>query len=55
MEYVDVILGHNIEYTGQCQGCPFWCQCSNRSHLEGVMPNRTEFWLFEGGKVDEIA
>ncbi len=56
MEHVGVILGHNVEYTGSMSRLPILVlECSNRGHLEGGgMPKRTEKWLFEGGKVDEI-
>ncbi len=55
VERVDVRLGHNVQYTGQCQGCPFWCQSAQKEATwRGGTPNRTEIWLFQGVKVDEM-
>ncbi len=57
MEHVDVILGHNVEYTGSMSGLPtLVLKCSKGRHLEGRgrMPNRTEIWSFQRVKVDEM-
>ncbi len=56
VERVDVILGHNVPYTGSMRRLPILVlECSKEGHLEGgATPNRTEMWLFEGVKVDEI-
>ncbi len=36
MERVDVILGHNVEYTGSVSRLPILeLECSNGGHLEG--------------------
>ncbi len=44
-----MILGHNVEYTGSMSRLPILVlECSKGG------PNRTEKWLFEGEKVDEI-
>ncbi len=50
MERVDVILGHNVEYTGSMLRLPVMVlECSKGSHLEGG-PFQTEekFGLSEG-------
>ncbi len=50
-----MILEHNVEYTGSMSRLPnLVLECSKGGHLEGG-PNRTEKWLFEGEKVDEMA
>ncbi len=55
MDCVDMILGHNVEYTGSVSRLPIWgLEWSNGSHLErGGMPIRTEIWHFQGMKVDK--
>ncbi len=56
VERVDLILGHNVEYTGPMSRLPILVpECSKGTQLGGGgMPNRTEKWLFQGVKVDEI-
>ncbi len=57
MEHVDVMLGHNVEYSRLMSRLSILVlECSKGGHLEGgAMPNRTEKWLFEGENVDEMA
>ncbi len=56
MELVDLILGHNLEYTGSMSRLPILVlECSKGRQLEGGgMPNRTDIWLFHEGNMDEI-
>ncbi len=52
-----MILGHIVEYTGSMLRLPILeLECSEEGHLDGgATPNRTQMWLFEGVKVDEIS
>ena len=53
VEHIDVLLGHNVEYTGE--GCPFGARVLKRKLPGGGgMPNRREIWLFQGVNMDEI-
>ncbi len=57
MERADVILGHNVEYTGSMPRLPILAlECSKGGHLErGGMPKGLEIWPFQGVNADEIA
>ncbi len=56
VERVDVILGHNFEYTGSVSRLPhFGARMLKRKPPgEEGMPNRTEIWLFHEVTADEI-
>ncbi len=57
VERVDVILGHNVQYTGSVSRLPILAlDYSKGRQLEGRgdMPNRTAIWLFQRAKVDEM-
>ncbi len=57
VERGDVILGHNVEYTGSMSRLPILVlECSKGRQLEGGgMPNRRrEIWPLQGVKVDEM-
>ncbi len=56
MQRVDVILGHNVEYTGSMPRLPILVlECSKELPGEGGTVRRIEIWLFEGVKFDEDA
>ena len=50
MECVDVILGHNVEYTGSMLRLPILVlECSKGSHLErGPCQTEEKFAFFRG-------
>ena len=51
VEHVDVILGHNVEYTCSMSRLPILVlQCSKRSHLEGNHAKEKRNLAFLGGK-----
>ncbi len=49
MEHVDVILGHNIEFTGSMSRLPILApECWNGRQLEGACQAGLTFGLVEG-------
>ncbi len=53
---VDVIFGHNVQYTGSMSRLPILVlECSKGSYLErGPHQTRTKQWLFVGVNADEM-
>ncbi len=51
MERVDVILGHNVQYTGPMSRLPILVlECSKEGHLEGGHDKQNRNMAFSGGK-----
>ncbi len=51
MEHVDVMLGHNVEYIGQCESSQFWCWSAQKEATwRGGHAKQNRNMAFSGGK-----